>query len=216
MAVTLVLGMTESGKSYYVEKNIFQTKEKAIVFDNAHCFTGTHLSTLDYTSAVKIFETVKSGPFKLVYRPSRYEDPIKSFDNVISLASALGRSIGERVDPEKRLTMICDEADFVCSATVQSAKLKYLVNKGRHDNVDSVFIARDPHKIHTDIRRNASKVVTFFNPLATSTPFFFENFGKELCQKIAKLPKYHYLMWDDTFKVTIHDQRGKTYFTKGR
>lgn len=210
MSVSCYFGLTESGKSYHVEKHVVPQWDKVVIFDNAHCFNGN--SVLNDPSNETLYKTWKKfsvyDRYIIVIRPGRSGDIEALFNKTVQLAIALGRSIhASRTAPERRVQMITDEADFVCSPHYQSKELKHLVNKGRHDNVDAHFIARSPMRIHTDIRVNASKIVTFRLQNASNIQLFTDNFGVEFTKKVKELPKYWRLEWRDNGETTIYDEK---------
>lgn len=211
MSVSCYFGLTESGKSYHVQNHVIPNWQKVIVFDNAHCFSGG-ISVENPSDIVflNLWKKLKnSAEFRLIVRPGRSQNTVAVFNKTVELAIALGRAMGKGVDPARRLQMVTDEADFVCSPNYQSAPLKLLVNKGRHDNVDSHFIARAPMRIHTDIRVNSTKIVTFRLQNAKEIPLFVENFGREISAKIRELPKYWRLEWRDNGEAAIYNQNNQ-------
>lgn len=217
MAVSCYFGLTESGKSYHVQNHVIPLLKKTIVFDNALCFKGETVIT-DPTNMdlIKLWrKLLNKDRFSIVIRPSRNCDVINLADKVINLALNVGRTaqVGrkEKVPIEDRVNLIIDEADFICSSHFQSKSLKRLVNKGRHDHVDSHFIARIPMRIHGDIRSNATKIVSFFLPNAREIPYFREAFGAEISAKIKELPKYHRLEWTDREGVKLYNEKNKAY-----
>lgn len=213
MAVEIVLGATESGKSTYVEKILLRDRAKKIVFDPARCFTSGQLWTPPvFGDLKKAYRGLNQPRFFYVNQPGRGENRTAAFDRLISWATALGRAAGPRADLAKRVALVCDEADRICEPTRASAKFEYLINEGRHDNVDSIFICRDPNALFIDARKNMSTMVTFINPLAKEMPFFRSLIGAELAARVATLPKYHHLTWKDNWTVTITDNNGKIYF----
>jgi hypothetical protein len=210
MAVSLVFGMTESGKSYLVNKRIIPQKKKVVVFDYAHCFTGGKEITNIEKNYKKIFAKYsKEEKFYLIYRPPRNIDDIKAFDYLAALSIALGRSIGKNVPREERLLLVIDEADHICSPSFQSRKLKELVNKGRHDNVDTTAIARIPQRLHTDLRSNATTQISFRLTNDAALKNFRLNISNEAAKEIAALKKYYFLKWQDTGEAAIFDDRAK-------
>ena len=84
--------------------------------------------------------------------------------------------------------------------------VQHVVNKGRHDNVDSIFIARIPQRVHTDIRFNASKIVSF--QLASIPNDFKENFGID-SKRIRSLGFRHRFEWDYTGNMKVYDDKNK-------
>lgn len=212
MAVMVEFGMTQSGKSYFAENQLLVQKKRVVIFDKACCFKippgrGFLFINPDDEKIKKIFrEFMHQDELYLIFRPDRSTDIEKMFNKVTELACALGR-VGKLKG--EWLTFVVDEADFVCSERHQSRQLKHLVNVGRHDFVDSVFIARNPNRIHTDIRANASKMVCFRIPNARSITFFQQNFTPKTIEKIANLPKYWRLDWDDTGTERIIDDKGR-------
>lgn len=211
MAVSTYFGLTESGKSYHVENHVIPTWKRVIIFDNAACFKGEVYNQPSDKEFIKILDKHWGDKsYRITIRPGRSGDAETLFNKTVHLAIALGRSLSwSRVEPEKRVQLITDEADFVCSSHYQSSELKHLVNKGRHDNVDSHFIARVPMQIHPDIRRNTSKIVTFRLQNAGEIPLFKDNFGSILARKIKELPKYWRLEWKDNGEVAVYDEKNK-------
>ena len=215
MSVSVDFGLTESGKSYNMEKNVIPQWDKVIVFDNARCFKSGMVFTQPTDKVLLGLFKKLSGMerYVLIIRPGEGDTEVL-FNKTVKLALALGKAMGlgkddPRVAPEKRVQMITDEADFVCSPNYQSKELKHLVNKGRHDNVDSHFIARSPMRIHTDIRVNASKITTFRLQNALEIPLFKEAFGAEIARKIRELPKYWRLEWKDNGETTVYNAENK-------
>jgi hypothetical protein len=211
MSVSSYFGLTESGKSYHVENHVIPQWSRVVIFDNAHCFKGQIVVNPDQKRFLELFRTLaREESYRLVIRPGRSGDAEILFNKTVQLAIALGRSLSSsRVDPSKRVQMITDEADFVCSPHYQSGELKHLVNKGRHDNVDSHFIARAPMRLHTDIRLNSSKIVTFRLQNAAEIPLFKDNFGVELARKIRELPKYWRFEWRDNGETFIFNEKNQ-------
>jgi hypothetical protein len=206
VAVSFYCGFTESGKSYHVQEKVIPQWEKVIIFDIAHCFKGDVFNVPGVAQLQKIFTTyARKDSYRLVIRPSRKSDDELLLDHTIKLACHLGRLLG-KAKPENRIQLVVDEADFICSSHYQSGDLKHLVNKGRHDNVDSHFIARSPNRVHTDIRANVSKIVSFQLTNAPEIPFLVSAFSKATTRFLQTLPKYHYLEWRDTGTVKYLDQ----------
>ncbi len=213
MSVSCYFGLTESGKSWHVKHHVLPKWDRKVIFDIAHCFDGdVVLTNPGDRTFLEIFRRfIGRSAFTIVIRPSRTSSDEALFNKTVHLACSLGRTLGVRVDPAKRIQLVLDEADFVCSSHYQSKELKHLVNKGRHDNVDSHFITRNPNSIHTDIRRNASKIVTFFLNNAMEISIFRSNFSSKFAEKIQHLPKYHRLEWTDNGDIRIFDEKNKVY-----
>lgn len=210
MAVSVVFGMTQSGKSYHTENTILKNYKTVIIFDFACCFTnGKIFTNPDDNQFMKILrEYAPKDEFTIIIRPSENSDPKILCNKTIELSKSLGK-IGKKKN--RWSLMVIDEADFVCSSSFQSKQVKWLVNVGRHRFVDSVFIARNPNRIHMDIRTNASKMACFRIPNAPSVSYFKENFQRETVEKIANLPKYWRLDWDNTGVERIINDKGGIY-----
>lgn len=215
MAVQTIFGMTQSGKSFHAKKEILDKVDRCIIFDFVHCFSGGDVVKIDNASDVqKVFRKYsKRKKYKIIVKITKGANPSLVCDLVISLACALGKCLGS-YNEKNRVWLVVDEADSVCSPHYQSKRLKYLVNYGRHDNVDSVFIARNPTRLHMDIRANASKVTTFNLSTALQVKDFVNNFGRENARQILTLPKYHRFEWEDTGKMAIYDEKGRETWSK--
>jgi hypothetical protein len=210
MAIVTVYGMTASGKSHYSEKEYLKKSNRCIVLDKMHCFSGGDIVTVFNRNDIsKLFRRYKNQKsFKLIIRPKRGTNISLICDFLISLSCALGRTLGP-YNEKNRIWLVVDEADSVVSSNYQSERIKHLVNYGRHDNVDSLFIARNPMRLHTDIRSNASKIVTFNLSNAPQIPDFRNNFGREVCKKIQTLNKYHFMSWLCTGEIFETDSKGR-------
>lgn len=210
MTVSVHTGLTESGKSWNVLHRVLPLWEKKVVYDIACCFTGDIvLVDPNDKKLTEIFmKYARISNYTIVIRPSRTTNEEILFNKVVQLACALGRVIGTK-DPAKRVQFVCDESDFICSPNYQSRDLKHVVNKGRHDNVDSHFICRNPMRLHTDIRANCSKIVTFALKNAQKIDFFREMFGDDNVKLISNLPKYHRMEANEKGEVSIYDENNR-------
>ena len=211
MTVSCYFGLTESGKSYHVENHVLPLWERKVIFDNALCFKGTHVLVNPSRKSVETVFKALAGfkAYSLVIKPDRASNVEKLFNMTVELSCALGRSLGRGVDSSKRVQLVCDEADFVCSPHYQSAQLKHLVNKGRHDGVDSHFIARNPMRIHTDIRANCTEITTFRLKNAGKSEFFREMFGDGNVRNIGFLKKYCRMYADETGAVSFVNEKNQ-------
>lgn len=209
MAVSLYFGMTQSGKSYRAWEDA-KTKKRVVIFDYAHCFFGGIIvNDFSAKSIEKVFNRFcHLSNYCIIMRPTRNDDDTRAFDITCALATALGRS---KPRDDENLVFIIDEADMICTATVQSRQLKLVINKGRHDGVDTWAISRIPQRLHSDIRANASRLVCFklsehlaLNAIGRITG------GGETLSEISKLAQYSYLDWNVTGNWEVKDANGKT------
>lgn len=215
MAVSFYSGFTKSGKSFHVQNKILPQWDRIVVYDDARCFPGDIFENPSKEELKSIFKKYAfKKNYRIIIRPSRTSIKEKLCDSAIKLAVALGLHLKNCVDPtEKNIQLVIDEADFVCTPHYQSHDLKYVINQGRHDKVDSHFIARSPNRVHTDIRANASHIVTFRLSNASEIPFFISNFSKKNCQLIQKLPKYWRFEWDETGEISVFNELNEKFST---
>lgn len=209
MAVKGYFGYTKCGKSTLAQKIIDQF-EKVVIFDKAHCFTGDVIEDPSKETFRKLLDKYMTKKnFRIVIRPGRLSDKLELCEDTIKLASALGRMMGKGVPSEKCLQLVIDEADSVCSSSYQGPKLKFIINEGRHDNVDTHIIARNPNRIHTDIRANVSEIYCFRLAIATRVDFLVDNFSRENAQRILSLKQYWSMRWNETGFVGLFDENSK-------
>ena len=210
MAVITVYGMTASGKSFFAENEYLKKADRCIVLDKMHCFKNGDIVTVSNKNDImKLFKKYKKkANYKIIIRPKRGVDIGIICDFLITLACALGRCLGS-YNEKKRVWLVIDEADSVVTSHFQSERIKHLVNYGRHDNVDSLFIARNPARLHTDIRSNASKIVTFNLSNAPQITDFRNNFGRDVCKRIQTLQKYYFMTWTCTGEIFETNAKGK-------
>ncbi len=210
MSISLYLGMTESGKSHHVLKRVLPLWKRKVVFDIANCFSGdVVLVDPSDQKLTEIFTKFAAYPaYTIVIRLGRLTDEKTLFNKAVHLACGLGRAIGTK-DPNERVQFVCDEADFICSPNFQTWELKHLVNKGRHDNVDGHFICRSPTTISMDIRRNCSKIATFFLNSASTVEFIKNAFKAENARNIERLRKYCRMEWTSNGVVLFFNEKNE-------
>lgn len=213
MAVSVNLGATECGKSYYVSKSILPQWQKFVIFDPTGNFQGADKvfrAPRNEFDMQKIFrELVKRDSFRALIVPDRKSSLNDLCDYSIILALSLGRTIGHAVDPDKRLQLVIDEAHQVTSSNFMSKNLSRAIFMGRHDNVDTHIISQNPMSINPKIRSMCSKVTSFFLNNASEVSFLKSCFGPQWCKKIELLPKYCRAEWSQNGEMFIFDQNNK-------
>lgn len=209
MAVSIFYGMTESGKTFLAEKMIVKSS-RSIIFDFTGKIKSKGLIVTDFSvdSIFNIFKKFKDQKsFSIVFRPYGV-DLENRFNKVACLALVLGRQAVKRGEQD-RLIFLTDEADFICSAQYQSKELKTVVNVGRHDGVDSWFIARMPQRLHTDARGNASRVFCFKLTDDSALGYIKKAIGKKASERIRTLEQYSFLLWKDNGEHFIFNKDEK-------
>lgn len=206
MAVSLIFGKTESGKSTLARK-IMEKKSRTIVLDVMRCFSGGDIVT--DISKKKILELLekykKAESFCIIFQPSFKITSEVACEYVCSFAFALGRTYGERaLEGDSRIVLVLDEADTYATKSKDSATYK-LVNYGRHYNVDALAICREPERVPTYFRRNASTVYSFNLKETPELKSFFQDKTTE----IPSLKKYYYYVWKDNCDPYLIDDKGR-------
>lgn len=212
MAVSLFYGMTESGKTS-LAKFMIDNFKRAVIFDyNSNIEVKNSVKVKDFSNEniLKVFNRYKDQEnFKLICRPSRNDKDEVIFNKTALLATMLGRHATQK-GCNDRLIFLVDEADMICSANYQSRELKYVVNVGRHDFVDSWFIARIPQRLHTDARSNATKAFIFKLTDDVALSNIRKNFGGKItADEVAKLEQYSFLTWKASGEIIIFDKNKK-------
>lgn len=209
MAVSLFYGMTESGKTS-LAKFMIENFKRSVVFDyngNIELKNSFILSNFSDDNIVKVFNRFKDKEnFRIICRPSRNDKDEVIFNKTAILATMLGRH-STRKGSSDRLIFLVDEADMICSANYQSRELKYIVNVGRHDLVDSWFIARIPQRLHTDARSNATKAFIFKLTDDVALSNIRKNFGgKMTADEVMRLEQYSFLVWKSSGEIVIFNK----------
>lgn len=209
MAVFSVWGATEMGKSYFVNNKLLKEYKKSIIVDPHHSFSdGKIYESPNDATIEKIFDEFHSkDSYRIILRAARRQSMESLFNKAVSLSSALGRVVKSKGE---RVVLVIDESGEICSPHYCPDSLQFLVTQGRHDAVDSIFITQDPYLVHGLIRKQSTKVFSFFINGASSMDEYKKKF-KEHSSKIEKLPKYHYATWQSNGLVCLVDQKGKIY-----
>lgn len=213
MTVSCYFGLTESGKSYHVQKNVIPAWKKSIIFDPARCFEdGYILEEPNDDLIMKLYQKLRhQSSYRLIFRPMERGTRLSLFNRMCEFAFILGERMGKGISKDERIQLVVDEADSICSPYYKSDSLHHLVNEARHDNVDSHFIARAPMRIHPDIRANVTNIVSFRLKNAQKNDYFREMFGDEHVGKIKNLPKYWRMEADEKGDVFIFNDKNKIH-----
>lgn len=209
MAVHLVLGATEMGKSSLVNQTINNFYNRVIVFDPHRSFDGEVYESPKDSDMLKIFDRHSTEQkYRIVLRPARRSSALSLFNRSVALASALGRA--SKME-NKRIVFVIDEAGEICSPDYRSDDLKFLLTQGRHDFVDSIFITQDPYLVNPLIRRLKTRTISFFLDGASGMDEYKKTFGVEIAKRIEKLPKFHYVTKESNGLITFTNEKGKIY-----
>ena len=220
MAIELIFGMTETGKSFCANK-IRERYPKSIVFDPCHCFRSNDgLLYVDPNGEkfVSLFhKALALKSYQIVVRPGAGKD-VACFRMLSHVVHFLGAVQGKYEDQKQgtdRVLFVIDEADKICTATWQPIELKMLTNYGRHFSIDMVAISRVPQRIHIDLRANASSIRSFFLQEGNSLDILKNFFNREGIEAIRKLKPHHHLLWRNTGKLFQINPKGaaKEFFS---
>lgn len=211
MSVSLYFGATGKGKSYHVRHHVIPKWKKIVIFDPMESFDGD--SILHAPSDELILKTFRkfkgADSFRIVIRTTRASNDEIIFNKTVRLASSLGRMIPGKVSEENRVQVVIDEASTsgFMSAHYFPPVVKNLVCKGRHDNLDSHFIAQNPMAVHSQLREQTTKIVTFYLNNGRA-PIFQDTFTKNFANLIPKLPNFFRIEWTHEGHVYIYDDSG--------
>lgn len=205
MSVIGVFGATEHGKSYFVFKTFIPAWKKVIALDPTGSFEGDIFINPDKKKILEIFRKyAMKDSYRIVIRLNADSNEEVIAKNFCLLALMLGEAIGKKVDPKDRVQAIIDEAGDFCHATWLPEPIRKLVKKGRHVNVDSLFIIQDPMAIHNQIRSQMTKIITFYLGNASTVPAFTEKFSKDICKMIMGFPKYFRFEWNVNGEMAVY------------
>jgi hypothetical protein len=212
MAVSLFYGMTESGKTSLAKVLVGEVK-RAVIFDyncNIEIKSAYIITDFSTQNILKVFSRFRDKlDFKIVCRPNRNDSDVNVFNKVAMLTIMLGRYQTKKGNTD-RLIFLVDEADMICSSNYQSRELKYVVNVGRHDFVDTWFIARIPQRLHTDARSNATTAFIFKLIDDVALTNIRKSFGgKKTSDKVSTLMQYSFLVWKANGEIQIFDKNKK-------
>lgn len=189
--VLQINGQTGSGKSYLAAR-LFEQEDRAVVAESgfsefpAKSFR-TFTAMMDYLAGLGAF-TDKSVPFRVSYSPRLGEEPF-----MFRLALELGFC-----------SLWLEEADRFGDPK-QVRDYNEVVTRGRHYGVSLVVIATNPVRIPTEVRRQATRIISFrqFHPADVAA--LAEIMGPA-AEEVPRLPDFVALEWNrdgSTRKVAV-------------
>ena len=179
----LVVGKTQSGKSYWAKKLLSQYKNR-IVYDIKREYS-------DYGLIVKTIEeldeAIKSGCNKIVIQP-------------LDLSSEYFDKVCEYIFSKLRnMVFIVDEVHNYISKSYIPMGFKRLVTvaEGKELRIGVISISQRPQNIHNDIISNCKLVVCFKLNLKNDAESISELTGMRV-EDIQNLPYRDFMVYDDT------------------
>ena len=176
-----VFGRKGSGKSHKIKKMISKYA-RVLVYDTMDEYTEM-LAFYTWDELVSYLEKHKEGTFKCAYIPKDVKNDITKFCNAALI-------VGDC------LTVI-EEADLVCNPAKIQDGFNSLMRRGRHSNVDIVFVSQRPYGINRLLTSQSDELICFKMNEKRDIDFITDFCGDNAKEAIQNLKKYHYLVWTD-------------------
>lgn len=212
MSVSLYVGATESGKSYFVKHKVIPLWKKVIVFDPADCFEGDAVLVAPSNEVLKktLAKFLDKEKFRIVIKTNGSCKDDQVFRSTVILAKYFGMYFKKKGATE-RIQVVVDEvtASKICSSGSIHPELEWLVCKGRHEILDCHLITQYPMAINNLIRTQVTKFVCFYLNNAEGVTVIRSVFKREIAEKISEFPSYHRMEWTNKGTIYSFDENDK-------
>ena len=194
---TLVIGRTQSGKTYWTIRQI-QDADKLIVYSTKReevGYPGVYFDALeggrvDFLQFWGRWE--RAGmPYRLVYRPADIFDPAE-FDSICRLAYAAGN-----------LTIVCEEVMTYATTTNIGPGFRTLLTAGATKGIHCYMLTQRPFKIPREITSQSRRAIIFATHEPADVEYIKQTFGTEAADRLAALSQYQHIAWDESGKVEV-------------
>jgi len=189
---TIVLGASESGKSYWSKRQVDNLgDELVLVWDPQHEWAGQ-----DATDGIKGAHTFP-GMAELC-RWIQQNNPRERGARLVvqSARTADFAAFCKLAYTAQNCWAVVDEAHAWMRANELPEEARYLVQVSRHRRVSLLLVAQRPTGLAPDVRDNKARVVLFHMPGQASLAWVRGEFGKEAEESVRKLPPRCYLDLD--------------------
>lgn len=196
--VTIVLGQTGSGKTFWSSEFV-RTHPRVLIADAGFDEFGVpsfpeYDGLLNYLDERKAFGTKR--PFRAAYN-FRPEEFALAFDTALRLGDTL--LVLEEAD--RFSEVIRDVDNRIVYGGSADPDYRECLYRGRHYGVSLLLISLSPRAIPTEVRRQATRIVSFRQMFPTDVDWLSDVVGPE-AEKLPTLPgpparpPHPYLLWD--------------------
>lgn len=195
--VTIVLGQTGSGKTYWATQYL-KKYPRVLIADAGFSEFGvpeasSYNSLLDSLEDRKAFKTHR--PFRISYdfRPHEYGAPFE-------IAMQAGDTLLVLEEADRFSEVVRDEENKIVYAGVNDPFYKEAIYRGRHYGTSLLFISLSPRAIPTEVRRQATQIVSFSQVFPDDIDWLAEVVGDSAFELSTisgppQKPPHPYLHW---------------------
>jgi len=182
--IRLVFGVRGCGKTVKV-RNLIRDARRLIIFDTC----GT-----DYYDGVcfhsllelrKFWETVYSGDFRLIYKPSGDDNEIRED---VGKICAICQDI-------KNLTLVIEELNIIFDEKRPPTEFNQMLLSGRKDGIEFVGVAQRPFGFGRKFTSQAKEFYVFYSREPGDVRFFKQSLGTDAALSICTLEQFQYVKW---------------------
>ena len=170
-----IFGKRGQGKTT-LARNLYKGKERLIIVDTL----GEHDLPMIFDSPLTLHRQLTKAPYKFQIS-QRYR---KSDIEIIFL-------ILQKV---KDYTLVLEEADFYCKPSYTPEGLEWLIQYGRHTNVEIIATSRRPAKVSRDLTGQADYFYTFRFTEPRDLKYLSDFLGNEKAREILHLPDHKFIL----------------------
>jgi len=181
--ITLVIGKRGSGKSFLV-KHLIRDARRLVIYDVMTEYKhGVCFGPEDLQECLAFWNRVYRGGFHIIYRPLRVRDEIEWISKGVYV-------LGD-------LTFVVEEIDAVCTAWVMPEYLEFIVQRGRHKNIELIGVTPAPFGINRDLTRQAKRICVFNTNEPKDLQYLSALLGSEIDRIVPSLGQYEFVDWQD-------------------
>ena len=194
----VVVGKTQSGKTYYVQRTLCRIYNNFIVFSEETKDNWEDITEITIHSVAELDKAIKDKCHKIYYEPANYKDEtdfIQEWDNVCKYV----------FDNLENIALINDEvADVSSSMKIESYHFR-LIRKGAKRKISMISATQRPQQVNKTIWTQSAHKLIFKVDLYEGSWLQDYILDKEKCMSIKENYVFYY---DD--RITAEIFRSKT------
>ena len=188
--IVTVLGRKGTGKSFFVKNQLLSKFRRKIILDSQDEYN-TGVKIYNVKDTIKYLELNYEKPdFNIIFKMSEFREYFEDIEKLFKAVWLVGD-----------LTIVVEEANIFCNPYFISPALNILLLRGRHKNINQLYISQRPANVHKNLLGQSDVLFLFQNPLFNDWKIFKQLGGNDFADSIRDLPLYEYKIFSADDKV---------------